>query len=263
MPDRGDLKVLRLDDAPPRNSPTSDATEDGPQSTAALDRSVPRVALPPPASSSGGAAVELNGDHLAHGVTLEQNRLTLYKNGFQGTSDVSTSCGGEPADKRVSVQDIVRDFVRRAMLGVPCELIDLSTGRRRNAVYSIDSALTTFEVQDSLGSSAINKQSKWPLENLHDILHAAQHPVVNARRWASLAALGSPELDRAAMIEALIDGGNRVLLMLLEENVLRRDHFVASMRVLKLYAQSATPQTTARSQHDPGSPGLANGAAEF
>lgn len=264
-------------DAPPKIVVDA-AQEDGPRSPAVLDRSspersIPRVSLPPPGnvispqslSAQATSASFLTSNHL-HGEALEQPRLAASKSGEQGTAislgDVSTSCGGEPSvvDKRSSVQDLVRDFVRRATLGVPCELIDLSNGRRRNAVYSLDSALTTFEVQDGPGD---DKLTSWPLENLHDVIYASQHPVVNTRRWASLAALGSPELDRAAMIESVLDGGNRMLLMLLEENVRRRDHFVAAMRVLKLYAQTTTPQTTARSQRDPGSPGLANGSSQF
>lgn len=235
-----------------RSSSVEAQAEEVPRSPAALDRSsspersVPRVALPAPLGSHRGPSPR------AANMPLAAEDLHKHVQ-LQGMSDVSTSVGGEPPpnliDKRSSAQDVVREFVRRAILGVPCELIDLSNGRRRNAVYSVDSALTTFEVQDSCGNE---QQSSWPLDSLHDILNAAQHPVVNARRWASLAALGSSDLDRAAMIEALLADGNRVLLMLLEENVLRRDHFVAAMRVLKLYAQSATPQTTARSlDHSP------------
>lgn len=149
----------------------------------------------------------------------------------------STSSQDISMPERSRLQDFVKDFAKCAVRGVPCEVIDNSTGSVFAAAYFIDPTLQMLQLKRSEASYREIK--------LADIGEIQDFEA--SRASGELASPGVPEAVRRAL-----DGGNRLAerllvihsgprvepVFLLEGSSVDRDRFIMCAKILRLYAQS-------------------------
>jgi hypothetical protein len=185
--------------------------------------------------------------------------VSPFKNSNTSLTLGSTSVCDEPlvhVDVQTFVEGIcqrqclVKEFVEDCVAGVRCEMVDLSNGLRRQAMYLVDANLTKFTIHDFKGTS-----ESWLFTEIDQVVAAHKHDAVAYQRRYQLAHLKADEMRRAVAIDAVLHKipggvGTHFVVMLLEATKERCDRFVAAMRVLQLYAECSSDGTSPRSAED-------------
>lgn len=150
--------------------------------------------------------------------------------------------GGSAVPEKQQVQEFVKDFARCAVRGVPCEVVDESSGAVFKALYLIDAAMQRLTLRHHrLDANAQGPYREIEMSRIHDVydLEAGESLALLGKGVVPEVVLGAVSQESARdrlVIVALEDGLPPACL--LESSTVDRDRFIMCVKILRLYAQT-------------------------
>lgn len=129
--------------------------------------------------------------------------------------------------ERASLQELVKDFVASATIGVRCIYIDLSSGGMANAEYMIDPSLTSLTVSLLNGGSFSSAMTKITEVHLYTEF-GLQLPVMQR--------LPDHDRNRAVLVQVQGPDNDQQWLCILEKSSEAAERFLTCIEILRLYA---------------------------
>lgn len=143
------------------------------------------------------------------------------------------------------LQALVKVFAKAALVGAPCQFVDVGTRRQIPGRYFLDKTLTNFKIV-----FPDNVEHSFPLKALHEVYsHSsllASEATASLAREPGIESLDASAKSSLVMLEYLDSTGYHLNRLFLSESggPEGRDRFITCMKVLGLYAKSDTSQAS-------------------
>jgi len=161
------------------------------------------------------------------------------------TRSESSQTSEQKAEDKARLQQLVKQFARDSLRGVPCKFVDLSKREVTSAVYKLDGNLNWISFQSGNGSSTFAVISVGQIEHVN--------------RWEEVL-----DIDKSFMEEPLKQEDRNCVLQVratvatqmngqpsdtaatvVMEDDMQKERFITCLKILRLYCQTNTPTSEA------------------
>uniref|UniRef100_A0A7S1FFU4 Uncharacterized protein n=1 Tax=Noctiluca scintillans TaxID=2966 RepID=A0A7S1FFU4_NOCSC len=145
----------------------------------------------------------------------------------------SQRCDEQQIPEKARLQELVKEFAKRAVRGVPCTLVEADNGRMYPASYHVDQWLKKLTFKpDNLG----DRRRVVDMTQIQEIFD--YEGATSMFLLSGAIALGVEDRDRLLVIKF---SDNTPSVFLLEASSAERDRFIMCMKILRIFAQTDGP----------------------